>query len=398
LKETPDQPKALLLLARAHKFNGQIALADDFYARAFQASKNSPSYGMRYVQFLLKQGKQERAQTVLMDVVRKDPRNQNALTMLARLQIGNGDQRGAQATVDLLRKSNAQKAEELTAAIKADRPEAVDSGVAAMRSSYDATQTKEAMAALVKTYVKAGQKVEAQAFLETVLESSAANNDARLLLGQLHLLNGDYAGAEAAYRQMLVHEPINTQAYLSLAQLYERQQQSDQALQVLNEGLAAVPGDFNLSITKAGQLQRMGQVDEAISLYGALVEQRPDADVVVNNLASLLLDHKGDEESLKRANQLAKRFETSAIPHFRDTLGWSYFKLGDAVKAEPLLRSVVKALPSQAEFRYHLGMVLKANNDLEGARTELTKSLELLGEKSPSYRQYVEQALSEISG
>ena len=120
-----------------------------------------------------------------------------------------------------------------------------------------------------------------------------------------------------------------------------------------------------------------GRFDDAIKLYEQLLKERPNADVLANNLASLLSDHRTDKASLARAHELAQRFKRSEIPQFKDTLGWASYKVGKADEAVQLIEDASKKLPDTAVFHYHLGMSYLAMNKKDAARKELEKSLAL---------------------
>ena len=124
-------------------------------------------------------------------------------------------------------------------------------------------------------------------------------------------------------------------------------------------------------------LEISGRFDDAIKLYEELLKERPNADVVANNLASLLSDHRTDKASLARAHELAQRFKRSEVAQFKDTLGWINYKMGKADEATMLIADATKQLPDLAVFRYHLGMSYLAQNKKDAARKELEKALAL---------------------
>jgi predicted Zn-dependent protease len=90
----------------------------------------------------------------------------------------------------------------------------------------------------------------------------------------------------------------------------------------------------------------------------------------------LLTDQRGDAASLKRAKELALRFETSSQPAFMDTLGWVYYKTGEVDKAVDLLKKVAKQAPNVPIFQYHLGMAYHKQGNLSEAKIQLTKAME----------------------
>ena len=65
------------------------------------------------------------------------------------------------------------------------------------------------------------------------------------------------------------------------------------------------------------------------------------------------------------------------MPNSADTLGWAYFQNGAYSLAVSLLEEAVKGAPSNATYRYHLGMTYQKLNDTKRARSEFEKSIRL---------------------
>lgn len=383
LRDVPDSSRALLLLARAHELSGSPELAQEHYLKAFQASKLASPFGVAYGDFLLKRGQAARAESVAEDVLKVSPGDVPAMKMLAQARINKGDWVGAQTVADELRKHGGKEksAEEILGAMHAARKNYAES-ITAFRRAFDAAPAEvQPMVALVRSYVRAGKTGEAIAFLDSVVQASPRNINARLLQGQLYAMQGNTAAAVGAFRVVIGLQPEVPAAYVGLANMHMRQGRLDEAGKAITEGLAAVPGDFSLNLAQAEVHEMAGRFEEAIGIYEQLYRQRPNADVVVNNLASLLADHRSDKASLNRAYELAQRFRRSDIPQFKDTLGWAAYRLGKASDAVALIKGAVKQLPDMPAFRYHLGMSYLALNDKAAARRELEKSLALGGEK-----------------
>ena len=143
------------------------------------------------------------------------------------------------------------------------------------------------------------------------------------------------------------------------------------AIDVLQQGFSASPGEPLLSHVLAETYQRAGEKDKAIAEYEKILKNNPGADLAANNLASLLTEVKGNKANLDRALALAKRFENASNPSFVDTLGWVYFLLGQNDRALPLLQKAVTKAPQVPIHQYHLGMVLYKQGDMNSAKTHL---------------------------
>lgn len=100
LHDTPDSPRALLLLARAHEKQGAPDLAEDHYARAFQAGRMEASYGLAYAEFLMRRGQSVRAEKLLAEMLGPNPGNLPVLRLLAKARSNRGDWGGAREAMD----------------------------------------------------------------------------------------------------------------------------------------------------------------------------------------------------------------------------------------------------------------------------------------------------------
>jgi Flp pilus assembly protein TadD len=108
-----------------------------------------------------------------------------------------------------------------------------------------------------------------------------------------------------------------------------------------------------------------------------MLEKQPGNLILANNVASLLLEHRTDQASLKRASSLAAILRKSAIPQFKDTLCWASYREGDYKTAVPLCEEAAAALPNEAAVRFHLGMSYAAISKPDKASEQLTKALEM---------------------
>lgn len=398
LRDVPDSARALLLLARAHELAGAPELAQEHYLKAFQASKLAPRYGIALGEFLLKRGQLARAEGVFEDVLRVSPRNVAAMKLLAQARLNKGDWVGAQKVADDLRKvgDKNKSAEQVMGMVYAMKKNYAES-ISAFKRAFDAAPSEvQPIVALVRTYLQAGKTNEALAFLGAVVKAAPGNVSARLLQGQVYASRNDLVSASQAFQAVIDSQPKNPLGYVSLANLYLGAGRYADADKVVAQGLTAVPDDFSLRMAQAGGHELAGRYEDAIQRYEKLLKERPNADVVANNLASLLSDHRTDKASLARAQELAQRFRRADTPQFKDTLGWVNHKLGKTDVAVALLEDAAKQMPEFAVFRYHLGMSYLAQNKKDAARKELEKALALGGGKGFAEIEQVKQALKNL--
>ncbi|WP_166359500.1 tetratricopeptide repeat protein [Pseudomonas akapageensis] len=395
LRDSPNSPRALLMQAKAHELAGATELAQESYMKAYEAGKPTLPFGITYAEFLLQRGQVARAEAVASEILQSEPRNVPALRLLAQARIKQSKWSGSQAVADEMNKlpGHQELAEQIRGSIFAARKDYVGS-IAAFRRAYDAAPSDvQAMVSLARAYLLAGKASEAVAFLDSVIKANPGNARALLLLGELHAVSGNNMAAIQAFRQVISQQPQLAAGYVNLASLQMRAGRILEAEQIIDQGVAKVPGNFELSMARAGILEVSGRFDEAIEAYESLLKDHPGSDVLVNNLASLLSEHRADQASLIRAHGLAQRFRRSDVPYFKDTLGWTSYRLGNVEEGIALIEDAARELPEQPAFRYHLGMSYRALNKNEQARKELEKMLELSQGNSSYDAERVHQAL-----
>lgn len=398
LKVSPDSASALLMLGRAHDLSGSPELADDVYASAFHVSRYLPEYGLPYAKYLLRIQRTESAVEVLQEALITQPNHLDSLTLLAKIRIGQGDWVQAQALVDRI--AALEKAESISKQIQG----AVYAGqqdyrrsIRAFKEAHQAAPSStQPMFSLVQVYLRAGKEAEAMSFLQSVLAVNESNNDARLMMGQLFAIQGEEAKAEKVFNEVIERDPSNVVAYGDVARLNIGRNNLEKSMYVLDAGLVRNPGDFGLTILKASVLERQGDYEAAIGIYEGLLDERPGSDVVANNLASLLSDYRDDEDSFKRAHELAARFRDSDVPHFKDTLGWTYYRMGKAELAKELIEEAAREMPSLPIFRYHLGMAYVAIGEKKLALIELESALQLASDQHFPFRDEVVTTIEEL--
>jgi predicted Zn-dependent protease len=119
--------------------------------------------------------------------------------------------------------------------------------------------------------------------------------------------------------------------------------------------------------------------------------------LVANSLAVLLVDYKGDPQSLQKAFALSRDFEKEA-PHplFLDTLGWVRFKMGQQEEALRLMKNAVAKSPEFPTLNYHLGMAYHQSGKLAEARAHLSRALKSV--EAFEGRQEAERILLQMRG
>ena len=396
-----DQPRAvdlMLLLAGAYERQGSIELAEKQFADATRASNFDPTVGLNYVAFLQRRGGGGRVEEVLTELASHQPRNVQILSALAQVKLARQDWVGAQAIADLIRSITKEGgiADQIRGAALVGQNK-YEQSIEVFQNAYAAAPTAvQPMYSLVRALLAAKQMDRAVAFLNSVLKSNPDNAEALVLLGSIQLGNNQPDQAIKSFAAAVEKQPKIAGGYQALAGLYINQNKNDEALKVLRSGLKEVPDSSPLELTLAGVLEKKGDYEGAISQYEGMLDKQSGNLIAINNLASLLSDHRTDKASFDKAQALAASLRKSQVPQFKDTLGWISYREGDYRDAVSLMGEAAAALPRQAAIRYHLGMSYVAVGESAKAGEQFKKALEL--SPDPELAGLIRGALQKIGG
>ena len=375
-RDTPDFSKASLMLATAYNSSGSLELAEEQYTRAFVSGRYASEYALPYAQFLLSHQHAERAEKVLQDSLDANIGDNSLINALAQLKIARGDYDGAQKLAEKAKETNKGSiSDQILGAISSSKNDIDGSLVAYLRAHETDPQDSKPILAIVNTYMQVGKSTEALAFVDDVLKENPNQADAKLLQGQIYASVGNHQKASQSFASIIEVQPKNALAYRELALSQQRTNKLDAAEITINQGLAALPNDFELKMVQANIFEAMGRNEDAIKSYEELLKVRPSSPIISNNLASLLLDFRADEASITRAYELSKLFKDSNMPQLLDTYGWASYKAGNLYDAEKVLKQAIEKSPEVPIFYFHLAKVYIAKNDKIQAKQALQQAV-----------------------
>ncbi len=125
--------------------------------------------------------------------------------------------------------------------------------------------------------------------------------------GNAHLARGEDDQAEAAYTYSLSLDPRFDQTYMLLADFYERRQEFDKSITLLNQGIEQLPRNPQLYSYLGVAKARSGDLEGAAEANLNVVELQPGNIGAMRNLAIIYRD-MGDAEKALEWLQLAIRF------------------------------------------------------------------------------------------
>jgi tetratricopeptide (TPR) repeat protein len=380
LNSQPRSTDLMLLLAKAYERSGLIELADKELADATRVSNLDTKIGLEYATFLQRRGSIARAEDILSRISKRWPNNTSILSALGMVRLARQDWSGAQEVADSIRKTDGGAgglADQILGVALVGRGK-YDDAITAFQNAYKAAPSAaQPMDSLVGAFLKANRKDQAIAFLKSVLAKDPNNANALVLMGSVQLSSGAIDDARKNFVAAVEAQPKDIVGYRALAELYLGQKNYDEAIKIVRSGIEQRPDATLFHMILANVFERKADYESAISEYQSLLDKEPGHLIAANNLASLLLDHRTDSTSLKKAQSLAVFLRKTEIPQFKDTLGWASYQRGDYRTAVSLAEEASAALPDQATVRYHLGMGYIATGQLSRASEQLKKALEL---------------------
>ena len=256
--------------------------------------------------------------------------------------------------------------------------------------SMDSTNFN-ALSGLIRLYARTNEIGKAHARLDQVLSAYPGNASLHYLKAQTYGYERNSGQAEVELRKTLEIDPNYIAAYSALGALFVNTNQQDRAIAEYKKILELRP-DNATAYTLIGMLDDSRQnYDSAAESYRQALGKDQNAVIAANNLAWLYaVNGKGNlDEAVRLAQGVVQK--NPNIPGFVDTLGWVYYKKGLYGAAVEQLQKAV-ALDERASkngngspapnYRYHLGMALKAKGDKQAARRELELAVRL-SEKAP---------------
>ena len=384
LGRAPEDPQIMTLIAEAHIRNGSRDLAGEMLALAVEASGNAPAESLAYGRFLFADRAYRPAEDVLANALRRAPANLDLLNMLGRVYIQSQDWARTEQVEARLRRIGSEEAVTQADALKLDSLRAQRRGEEALRFLTELAGSEEgntaAEIAVVRTHMQNRNFEQAEAFIQKRLAEDPRNPEMRMLQAALFVQTNRGDEAERVLRRLVEEDPQREIVWRTLYESKARAGDPEAARAILDEALQALPEAPDLLWARAGELERDGDVDGAITIYQGLYERLPNSPIIANNLASLLSAQSSDPETIDRAYAIARRLRGSDVPAFQDTYGWLAHLRGQTDEAVEHLEAAAEALPAEPIVQFHLGMAYSAAERPNLAINRLTNAIELFGD------------------
>ncbi|MDN3275935.1 tetratricopeptide repeat protein [Frankia sp. RB7] len=381
LADQPKSPELLIALALAYEQSGKPELADRQYADALKNSNSNIEVALRYVAFLQRRNDAARAEDVLSEVVARYPGNLQALSSLAQVKLSRQNWDGALAIAKTIaaNKDGRVVSDQIKAAAFAGQQRIGESIAALEDARKAAPDAIQPAVALASAYIRMERAADAVTLLQEVSKRYPDNAELLVILGQAQLAQKKDQDAIASFQEAIKQKPKDASGYSALSEYYIRVKSLNAAGDVLQSGLKENPQNMTLRMSSASLQILKNDNAAAISQYESILKDQPRAQslIVINNLASLLLDTRSDKESLDRAAALAETLKASNVPQFQDTVGWARFKQGDIKSAIAILEPAAAKSADLSAVHYHLGLAYAADGQAQKSKEELETAAKL---------------------
>jgi Flp pilus assembly protein TadD len=221
-----------------------------------------------------------------------------------------------------------------------------------------------------------GRGKQALELLQAQLQRAPDNQSMRYAVAATALRSHDLPLADQEYRKLVTLQPKNFELYMRLGETLRQEGQVQQAIEMLRRGQGLAPNNAMANLQLGMTYEAAGMRREALPYYENVLKADGNNPVALNNLAFLLAE---DGRDLDRALTYVTRAKQQ-MPNddnVSDTLGWVYLKKKLADNALAVFKDLTKRYPTNAEYRYHLGMSQILKGDLPAARQSLQTALTL---------------------
>jgi tetratricopeptide (TPR) repeat protein len=350
LKDQPDSPEVLRLLAAAHLANGDRELARDTMSRAIDANPGDNDLRLSMARLLVQDDKPDEALEQIDEVLKRDQYHEAALAMKYELLGRKGDVAGM---------------EEVARLMQAGAPEKEEGYI------------REARLRLVQNDFDAALEI-----VNNLLDKDPESVPALLTKSDALAAQKKYGEAIEVADKLIEVQPDKPEGYYRKARLLQEQGDIDASLKY-----------YDLAIDKAPQSERVlaeftemgisnGKSEEVKARLQNLIESNPDHPSA-NGLIGLL--YANEKEFARAEEAFARQIQITpdqAAPYSR--LAQSRLAQGDMEGAIAAFNTGLKALPDNPQLLIGLAGLRERQGDFEAAIALYEKVLEKQPENAVS--------------
>jgi tetratricopeptide (TPR) repeat protein len=336
--------------------------------------------GVRYSQFKFLAGDTAGAESLLRDIVARNPLYLPAWTALARLSATENN--FSNATTELGH-ALALDPRNFDGLLLKGRLEMLQGRSADAVANYKQmaaiyVDAPSVLYALAQAYLANNQTNEADSTLTQALDLKPDFAEATLLRAQTELSHGNPALAIVTLSQLVRRQPRLPQAWMLLAEAYRVQGAPDSAVEIYRKLENSYPDDARVPVLLGCLLFQQNQPNPARAEFQKALQIQPDYVPAIEQLVELDLALKQYPAALQRVQQLVARNPNLAVSQL--LLGTTLAVGGQTNQAESALTKAIRLQPdSQAAY-----LLLAQLNFERGQNEKALKQLQIALDKDPN--------------
>ena len=361
-------PEALYAYAHLAMLVGSLDKADKAINEALEVRPAWSDAHILRANILLRQGQNERVLSLLQEILETYPDDLAIRLFYAR------------RLVDERRYEQAREQFRVLLDYKPDAPEALFAmGLLNLQTQRpaDAQRNFERLVELGQRVNEAhyylGQAAEMQGDTEAAMkyysEIREGSNyiDAQIRIAALLAMRGDIDAARAHLQNISAPTlDVELRLFLAEGEILRNAGKYAEAYDVYSMALQQMPDNSQLLYARALTAEKMGRIKEAIGDLELIVKNEPTNAEALNALGYTLVDLTPRIAEGKQYIEKALKLKPGD-PAILDSMGWTYYRLGQHQKALQYLQQAFDKL-KDPEIAAHLGEVLWVMGNKEKAR------------------------------
>jgi tetratricopeptide (TPR) repeat protein len=233
--------------------------------------------------------------------------------------------------------------------------------------------------------VKAKQAKQALPLLASVTAEHATDANILTSVATAYESADENTLAFDAYQKAITADPTNPDRYLDCTRLLIDLNRYDEAVEIVQRGIARVPDDYPLTIRLGAVEMMRGNREKAREDYRKAIAEHPALALSYVALAQTYMKEGKDEEALKILTE-----GRTAVPRdfaLEYVFGLVSFQLGQQKQAMDALKSAEELGPTVVEPHYQLGLLNMQMQQWKGAQEEFEEVLKLDPRNAATYYQ-----------
>lgn len=350
--------------------------AFDALLRAADLEPGNLDASLKVAQFFLLNRKKNECRARIENVLAQEPDNREALTLLANLELVEGNFDEALAVLDRIgaEVANSDQLQNVKGRIFAAQEkwlEAENAFLKAISLKSDLSNYR----VLLFLYQKNQEKEKAKALLDRMVNEFPDDPLVLQLLANYYRSTGENENFVGVLKKIISLEATNPRFYLQLAEFYRDQKNDKEAESVLKAAISNVEEKDDLEAALATLYFDQNQFEKAQELVDLVDARKPGHGGIKLLKARFLLKEGKAQEGVSLIEELTKDFPEWGEPYFY--LGLARYSAGEVDLAQAAVNTAIRKYSRNAKYHTLLAQIYQTQGAFEDAQKEALVALRL---------------------